>query len=190
MNNAFSTPGVKKYFAFQTPGVGRGLIKQGDFQVKNSIRNNFITFIQLTYSKIFKINDSPQKIALGLGIGIFLGILPGTGPIAAVISASVLRINKASALLGSLLVNTWINIVTFVFAIKIGSAIIGVNWRQIYNKSLEIFSNFRYSSLLKLPVLKLILPTLIGYLIIAFFMGFLAYISAFLILNCNKNRRR
>ncbi len=37
MNNAFSTPGVKKYFAFQTPGVERGLIKQGDFQVKKCL---------------------------------------------------------------------------------------------------------------------------------------------------------
>ncbi len=138
--------------------------------------------------KFLEIDDSPQKIALGLGVGVFLGILPGTGPIAAVILASILRINKASALLGSLLVNTWINIVTFVFAIKIGSVIIGINWRQIYNESLVVFSNFRYNNLLKLPVLKLILPTLIGYFIIAFFMGFFAYVSAFLMLNFNKKR--
>ncbi len=144
--------------------------------------------IFLIYEKIFKINDSPQKIALGLGVGVFLGVLPGTGPIAAVIFASILRINKASALLGSLLVNTWINIVTFVFAIQIGSVIIGANWQQIYNESLVIFSNFKYSSLLKLPILKLILPILIGYLIIAFFIGFFAYISAYLILSYNKNR--
>ncbi len=48
MNNAFSTPGVKKYFAFQTPGVGRGLIKQGDFQVKNTLwkfKDNSATFV-------------------------------------------------------------------------------------------------------------------------------------------------
>lgn len=136
--------------------------------------------------RVFRINDSPQKIALGLGVGVFLGVLPGTGPIAAVISASILRINKASALIGSLMVNTWINIVTFVFAIKIGSAIIGANWQQIYNESLPVLNDFRYSSLFKLPVLKLILPILMGYFIIAFFMAVFAYILTLIILNYNK----
>lgn len=158
--------------------------------MKIKTSNNFFAFIKSIYGKIFKINDSPQKIALGLGAGVFLGILPGTGPIAAVFFASILRINTASALLGCLLVNTWINIVTFVFAIKIGSAIMGANWQQIYNESLAIFSNFRLSSLLKLPILKLILPTLLGYIIIAFFMGLLVYILAFLILNYNKKGGR
>ncbi len=37
MNNAFSTPGVWKAKYFLTPGVERGLIKQGDFQVKKKV---------------------------------------------------------------------------------------------------------------------------------------------------------
>ncbi len=156
--------------------------------MKNKKNNNFFAFARLIYLKIFKIDDTPQKIALGLGVGVFLGILPGTGPIAAVISASVLRINKASALLGSLLVNTWINIVTFVFAIKIGSAIIGTNWQEIYNESLVVFSDFNLSSFSKLPILKLLLPIVIGYIIIAFVIGFFAYIISLGILNyCKKN---
>lgn len=154
--------------------------------MKNKKANNLLAVISLIYEKIFKINDTPQKIALGLGVGVLLGVFPGTGPVAAVISASILRINKASALLGSLLVNTWINIATFVFAIKIGSVIIGADRQQIYNESLAAFSNFRFSSLLKLPDLKLILPILIGYVIIGCFMGFLAYIFTFLILHYYK----
>ncbi len=39
MNNAFSTPGVWKAKYFLTPGVERGLIKQGDFQVKRENLN-------------------------------------------------------------------------------------------------------------------------------------------------------
>lgn len=154
--------------------------------MKNKKSNIFFTFIHSIYLKIFKIDDTPQKIALGLGVGVFLGVLPGTGPIAAVISASILRINKASALLGSLLVNTWINMVTFIFAIKIGSAIINSNWQQIYNESLIAFSNFKLSNFFKLPFLKLIVPILIGYIIIAFVMGFFAYILALGILNHRK----
>lgn len=45
------------------------------------------------------LSDPPEKIAGGAAIGMFLGILPGTGPIAALAVATVLKQNPASALL-------------------------------------------------------------------------------------------
>ncbi len=115
------------------------------------------------YRKLFKIDDSPQKIALGFGLGVFLGILPGTGPLASLFCAVLLRLNRVSALLGSLLVNTWINVVTFLLAIKIGSVIMGLNWQQVYKQS-------------KLSIPKVIAPLLIGYLVIAVCLSILAYL--------------
>ncbi len=145
-------------------------------------------FLKLIYSKLFKINDSPQKIALGFGLGVFLGILPGTGPVASLFLAFLLRLNRASALLGSLLVNTWINIVTFLLAIKIGSVIMGLNWQQVYNESLLIFKNFHFAGLFRLPVFKIILPLLIGYFIIALCAGVFAYIIVLVILSRIKRQ--
>lgn len=131
-------------------------------------------FFKLIYTKLFKINDTPQRIALGFGMGIFLGILPGTGPIASLFCAVLLRLNRASALLGSLIVNTWINFLTFLLAIKIGSVIMGLNWQQVYEES-------------KLSILKVIAPLLTGYLVIAACLGVIAYLAALIILS-RRNR--
>ena len=65
--------------------------------MKNSL-NNIKNFLRFVYAKLFSINDTPNKISLGLGLGVFAGILPGTGPIAAVFLALVFRANRASGL--------------------------------------------------------------------------------------------
>ena len=75
--------------------------------------NKIREYLRLILAKLFNINDTPHKIALGLGLGVFAGILPGTGPIAAIFLALAFRANRASALLGSLLTNTWLSLVTF-----------------------------------------------------------------------------
>lgn len=50
---------------------------------KSSIRESFRSI----YLKLFQINDTPQRIALGVGLGVFTGIIPGAGPIAALFLA-------------------------------------------------------------------------------------------------------
>ena len=71
------------------------------------------------YLKLFRINDTPLKIALGFGLGVFLGVMPGVGPVVALLLAFIFRINRASALLGSLLFNTWSGIISLLLAIEI-----------------------------------------------------------------------
>lgn len=154
-------------------------------------KNNIFRLLKLLYLKLFRINDSPQKIALGLAVGVFLGILPGTGPIAALCAAFILRVNRASALIGSLLVNTWINILTFLLAIKIGSVIMKLDWQKVYTESISIFKNFRLVNLSKLPILKILYPALIGYLVISAIAALIAYLITLIILkriNLKKSR--
>ncbi len=45
------------------------------------------------------LSDPPEKVAGGAAIGMFLGILPGTGPLAALAVAAVLKQNRVAALL-------------------------------------------------------------------------------------------
>ncbi len=45
------------------------------------------------------LSDPPEKIAGGAAIGMFLGVLPLTGPLAALTVALVLKQNRAAALL-------------------------------------------------------------------------------------------
>jgi uncharacterized protein (DUF2062 family) len=134
------------------------------------------------FSSILKINDSKQRIALGFGLGVLSGIFPGTGPLVAVFLSFILRANYVSALLGSLLTNTWLSIVTFLLAIKVGAVIMGVNWQDVQKEWGLFLSNFQWVSLIKISVLKLILPVFLGYLVIACITGLLSYLAVLVIL--------
>lgn len=140
------------------------------------LKNSILRFPRLLYLKLFLINDTAQRIALGLGLGVFLGILPGTGPIAALFLAYLLRVNRAAALLGSLLTNTWLSIATFLLSIKLGSLIMGLSWKGVQSEWFAFWKDFHWLHLFKLSVLKIILPVLIGYLIVAFCLGLIVYL--------------
>ncbi len=134
------------------------------------------------YEKLFKINDTPQRIALGLGLGVSLGILPGTGPFAALFLAVIFKVNRASALLGSLLTNTWLSVVTFLLALRVGSAIFGVNWVALKNESRVLFANFHWSHLFKSSFFKIIMPILVGYILIALSLGIFVYLVSLIVI--------
>jgi len=146
-------------------------------------------FLKCLYLKLFRVNDSPQKIALGFGLGAFSGIFPGTGPIAALTLAFILRANRASALLGSLLTNTWLSFLTFILATKTGSLLIGMNWQEVHQDWLLIYQDFHWLDFFKLSILKIIFPVMLGYLIIGLSLGCLVYLLTLIIIQL-KNKRQ
>ncbi|MFH0918126.1 MAG: DUF2062 domain-containing protein [Candidatus Omnitrophota bacterium] len=141
--------------------------------------------VKLIFSKLFKINDSAQKIALGAGLGVFMGLLPGTGPAAALFLAFIFRANRAAALLGSLLTNTWLSLVTFILAIKVGSVILKLDWQAVHQQTQELFKNFGWAKLFKFSFLELLLPVVVGYLIIGLVLGALSYALTLIIIRRN-----
>ena len=138
------------------------------------------------FSEILRINDSSQKIALGFGLGVLSGIFPGTGPLVAVFLSLIFRANYFSALLGSVLTNTWLSVVTFLLAIKVGAAIMGVNWLDARKEWSYFLHHFQWANLLKLSVLKLILPVFLGYLVIACVAGSFSYLIVLSILRLKE----
>ncbi len=139
-------------------------------------------FFAFLYLRLFRINDTAQRVSLGLGLGVFLGIIPGTGPIAALVLASCFRLNRASALIGSLLTNTWLSFVTFLLSIKIGSAILKTNWQNTYEDIALFFKNFRWLELFSWSVLKIFFPLIVGYFLVALSLGIVAYLIAIIVL--------
>lgn len=113
-------------------------------------------------------------------MGVFTGILPGAGPLAALFLAFILRVNRAAALLGSLLTNTWLSIATFLLSIKAGSSIMRLDWQDVWRDWELLLRNFRWLDLFKLTILKLILPVMVGYLVVAFCVGLIVYLIALL----------
>ena len=146
-------------------------------------------FLKLLYDKLVLINDTPQKIALGFGLGVFLGILPLTGPVAALVLSVLLRVNRVAALAGSLLTNTWLSVVSFFLAIKIGAAVIGLKWEEVKESYELLLKDFHWRDLLGASVLKIIEPLVIGYAAIGFISAFLAYLIALMILNHHQHKR-
>lgn len=145
--------------------------------------------IGIIYNKLFLINDTPHKVALGLGLGVFSGIFPGTGPIAALVLALFFRANRAAALLGSIFTNTWLSIVTFLLSVKVGSIITGAKWQDIHREWAQFLNNLNWLSLFKLSVLKIILPVVIGYFVIALSLGIGVYILSLFIIKMIKRPR-
>ncbi|MBU1905829.1 MAG: DUF2062 domain-containing protein [Candidatus Omnitrophica bacterium] len=154
------------------------------------MRNNKLSrFFNLLYTKLFKINDTPHKIALGLGLGVSSGIIPGTGPIAAISLALLFKANRAAALLGCLLTNTWLSFVIIIFAIKTGSAILNSNWQSVQQDWSIFLVNFHWSDLFNVSVLEIIFPVIIGYLLVGLALGTSIYIITFTIISIERNRR-
>lgn len=150
--------------------------------MKKNNRPSLIRLLRFIYLKLFRINDSPQKIAQGLGLGAFLGILPGTGPIAALFLAFILRVNRIGALLGSILTNTWLSFLIFPLSIKVGSIIMDLRWQEVNSNWLRFLKEFRFADLFRLYALTIILPVIIGFFVIAFCLGLFTYLIALIIL--------
>jgi uncharacterized protein (DUF2062 family) len=135
---------------------------------------------------IFKLNDSAQRIALGLALGVFCGILPGTGPLAALFLAFLFRVNKLSALIGSILTNTWLSFVTFIFALKIGSLVFGLTWTKLYQDWLMLFKKLSLARMLEFSFFQVALPVIVGYLVVAILAGVAVYLLSLLIIKIYK----
>lgn len=138
--------------------------------------------LRFIYLKLVRINDSPQRISLGLGLGVFLGLLPGTGPLASLGLAFLFRLNRIAALLGSILTNTWLSLAIFPLSIKVGSAIMGLEWQVAKQGVLALFNDFHWQELCKISALQVLLPVLIGYCVIGLGLALIAYLLALLVL--------
>ena len=142
----------------------------------------FKKIINFVFAKLFYINDSAERIALGVGLGVFCGLIPGTGPAAALFLALIFRANRVAALLGSILTNTWLSLVTFILAIKLGSVILKAHWQEVYQKAQSLTHDFGWSKFFKLSFLQVLLPVITGYIIIGLFLGLVSYFLTLLII--------
>lgn len=149
-----------------------------------------LNFLKVIYEKLVHIDDTPQKIAAGFGLGVFAGIMPFAGPIIAVFLAILFKVNRAGALMGSLLTNTWISIVSFLLSVRIGATIFGVDGDAIRSRWTALLKDFHLSTLFKLSAFEVMLPIVAGYFVMALAFGITAYAAAFVIIKLIKHRRK
>lgn len=128
--------------------------------------NKFKQFIK----KFFLINDTPEKIAGGAALGIFLGIFPGEGVLSALFFSTIFRLNKLSATAGVLATNMWMTVVVLPLSAGVGSFIFQENYSKLVSNFDRIshFDTIKEALLFSFSVFyDFALPLLVGFLIIA-----------------------
>jgi uncharacterized protein (DUF2062 family) len=150
----------------------------------------FRKIIAYLSAKLLKIDDSPGKIALGVGLGVFSGLLPGIGPLAALFLAFICRANRAAALLGSILTNTWLSLVTFILAVKVGALIFHLNYLEVEQKAQLLIKDFGLAKFFKVSFFDVFLPVFIGYIAISLILGVASYLITFLIIKMNLHKSK
>lgn len=144
---------------------------------------------KLVYLKLFRINDSPLKIALGFGLGAFVGVMPGVGPVVALLLAVLFRVNRASALLGSVLFNTWVSFIALLLAVKVGAGVMGRNYNDVYAAWTEIFKSFKWEKLFAVSVDDVLVPIGVGYLVISLIFAAVATTIVYVLVAWIRNRK-
>jgi hypothetical protein len=90
--------------------------------------------------QVIGVKDSPRKIALSFGIGIFLGMSPllGLHTLLGILAAWVFRLNKFVTIVGVYVTNPWTIVPIFTFATWLGGRLLGldhilpdIDWRSM-----------------------------------------------------------
>ena len=114
---------------------------------------------------------SPHRLALAFGLGVFLGIIPGTGAIAAAAVAALFRLNLPIMVAGSLLTNPVTAPFVYIGSFLLGHWLLG-DWLPAGN------------------IRRVLLGTLAGNLIIAVTLGLLGYLLVLGTVIFIRNRRK
>jgi uncharacterized protein (DUF2062 family) len=142
--------------------------------------------MQNFFKKFILIDDTPHKIAAGAALGVFLGIAPGAGVAAALVLASIFRINRLAALAGALATNTWTLIIALPMAAAVGGFMVGGNKTSLVLQFNEI-QNLGIKYLIsKAALLDVALPLAIGFVVVSGVTALFCYITIFSLIQIHK----
>ena len=143
--------------------------------------------IKNIFLKFFLIGDTPQKVAGGAALGIFLGIIPGEGVTASIILSSIFRLNRLSAITGALATNMWTTVFVLPPATFVGAFLFNKNSQELIRDFDQNYHLIGYKFLLSKAVFfDLALPLMVGFLITA---GAIALLAYFILLYLLKNHK-
>lgn len=134
--------------------------------------------------QILLTNDSPHKVALSFGVGIFLGMSPffGFHTILGIAAAWIFKLNKFVTIAAVYITNPWTIIPIYTFATWFGAQLLGmeqiipdINWKELN------FYEFFYGMKLLLP------PFLLGTTLLGLISGFAGYGLTYWLILRNKN---
>jgi len=125
-------------------------------------------WLKLHYLRLIRIDDPPERIARGVAIGVFLGILPTfwLGLILALILALILRANKAAAVLGTFIMNP----ITMPFFLTLSATVGGIIFWEDRDMVMSGIKNHQ-------------IPDIIGWSVLVYLVGSTIVSTAFSVLS-------
>ena len=144
--------------------------------------NKFKSWLNQLYGELVAVTDTPHQVAISFALGVFLGILPFTGVLAAISLAYIFKLNKPAAILGSALTNTWLGLIVLGFAMQVGGMCLGLSEADIKAQWQILVHNFHFNDLISFAFLKILLAITIGYVVLSFIFAVVGYFLALIII--------
>ena len=152
-------------------------------------KRNFIRWVRYHYLRLVRLNDSPEKVASGFAIGVAVGIFPtfGLGIVIVIFLAWLTNINKASAIIGSLVMNPWTSPFFWALSFFIGSLMLGNN----INETALLFKSLKTQGDLWEAIVgkRLILPYIIGNATVTAVSAAVSYFAAYYLVRTYQNAK-
>lgn len=131
-----------------------------------------------------RMRASPEWVARSFAIGILIGLLPGTGLVAALAVAVVCRLHKPAIALGALVNNPWTTPFLYIASYHVGKRLTGVEAQIVWHG----WSSWRHPAWWT-EVLRMVWPTLVGTLIVGIVLGLTGYGVVYGLLRWRRRRR-
>jgi uncharacterized protein len=135
-----------------------------------------MTKLKQYFNKFLALNDTPERIALGFAVGVFISFSPllGFHTVLGVFVAVAFGLNRAAVITGLWVNNPWTLLPFYSAATYLGRKLIGFtptafppfNWHEIFRR------DFWIQVLQQWPILK---PLAIGSIILAVFASAISY---------------
>lgn len=140
--------------------------------------DKFKNWLNKLYEELTAVHEQPHAVAFSFALGVFLGVLPFTGVIAAIGVAYFFKLNKPAAILGSALTNGWLMLIVLGFALQTGAWSLGVSQVEIQAQWQDLVKGFTWQDLLSPVILKLIVPLALGFVILSLAFAVVGYFLA------------
>ena len=142
------------------------------------------------YIRLLRQNDEPERVAAGLALGVALGVLPtfGLSIVLAIFLAGFLRVNRVSAIVGTLAGMPWVAPFFWAVSYLVGSLILGSHLHETVQlvKGLKTHSDM-WRNLLEQ---RLILPYIIGNVLVTAAVSASAYLAGLYAVRTYRKAKR
>ncbi len=134
--------------------------------------------LRALFRALLQLEDTPNRVALAFGIGVFIAFFPilGIHTALALLVAVLFRLSKVAILAGAWTSNPWTVGPMFITGTLVGCVLLGVPPDGLHGVDWSLRGRAFYEALFE-TLRPLVLPFLLGNLVVGLVSGALAYVA-------------